>query len=126
MSPVCFGLWREGLCVCLCYDLTSVNISQGLGCFNGFMASMLVGYLLATHKISKMMSAYQVLRNALHFLGKLDKTLSFSQEAEFRLSRLPDATWGLLGALGLNLRWDLCAREGGKEGWGFVLMVFPI
>ncbi|XP_026581589.1 nucleolar protein 6-like, partial [Pseudonaja textilis] len=61
------------------------ELHQGLGCFNGFMASMLVGYLLATHKISKMMSAYQVLRNALHFLATTDLTttgISLSKDRE--------------------------------------------
>ncbi|KAH0627778.1 hypothetical protein JD844_008114 [Phrynosoma platyrhinos] len=43
---------------------------QGMrdGCFSGFLASMLVGYLLAVNKINKVMSGYQVLRNALQFL----------------------------------------------------------
>lgn len=44
--------------------------SQGLGCFNGFLVSMLVGYLLMKRKIVKMMSGYQVLRSTLQFLGE--------------------------------------------------------
>uniref|UniRef100_A0A8C7E521 Nucleolar protein 6 n=1 Tax=Naja naja TaxID=35670 RepID=A0A8C7E521_NAJNA len=69
------------------------ELHQGLGCFNGFMASMLVGYLLATHKISKMMSAYQVLRNALHFLATTDLTtagISLSKDREPSLPSLTD------------------------------------
>lgn len=31
---------------------------------------MLLAYLLSTHKVGKTMNAYQLLRNALHFLGK--------------------------------------------------------
>lgn len=33
---------------------------------------MLVAYLLSTHKVGKTMNAYQLLRNALHFLGEYD------------------------------------------------------
>lgn len=42
---------------------------QGIGCFSGFLASMLMAYLLTTHRVSNTMSAYQLLRNALNFLG---------------------------------------------------------
>ncbi|KAM6470906.1 nucleolar protein 6 [Liasis olivaceus] len=69
------------------------ELHQGLGCFNGFIASMLVGYLLATHKISKMMSGYQVLRNALHFLATTDLTtsgISLSKDGEPTLPSLTD------------------------------------
>lgn len=48
----------------------SFPISQGSGCFSGFLASMLMAYLLTTHRISNTMSAYQLLRNSLNFLGK--------------------------------------------------------
>lgn len=44
--------------------------SQGLGCFSGFLVSMLVAYLLMKRKIVKMMSGYQVLRSTLQFLGE--------------------------------------------------------
>lgn len=44
--------------------------SQGLGCFSGFVVSMLVAYLLMKRKIVKMMSGYQVLRSTLQFLGE--------------------------------------------------------
>lgn len=43
---------------------------QGAGCFCSFHASMLMAYLLSTHKVGKTMNPYQLLRNALHFLGK--------------------------------------------------------
>ncbi|KAL7985724.1 hypothetical protein Chor_013656 [Crotalus horridus] len=69
------------------------ELYQGLGCFNGFIASMLVGHLLATHKISKMMSGYQVLRNALHFLATTDLTtsgISLSKDTEPSLPSLTD------------------------------------
>ncbi|XP_058027935.1 nucleolar protein 6 [Ahaetulla prasina] len=68
------------------------ELYQGLGCFNGFVASMLVGYLLATHKISKMMSAYQVLRNALHFLATTDLTTSGISLSKHREPNLPSLT----------------------------------
>lgn len=50
----------------ICFKLT-----QGAGCFNGFLASMLMAYLLTTHRISNTMTAYQLLRNSLNFLGKM-------------------------------------------------------
>lgn len=46
------------------------TVQQGTGCFNGFLASMLLAYLLSTHRISNTMTAYQLLRNSLNFLGK--------------------------------------------------------
>ncbi|XP_064421100.1 nucleolar protein 6 isoform X2 [Latimeria chalumnae] len=52
------------------------NLDKGFGCFNGFLASMLVAYLVSKHKISKMMSGYQVLRNVLQFLATTDLTVS--------------------------------------------------
>ncbi|MEQ2175091.1 hypothetical protein GOODEAATRI_014680 [Goodea atripinnis] len=45
------------------------ELDQGTGCFNGFLASMLLAYLLMTHRISNTMTAYQLLRNSLNFLG---------------------------------------------------------
>ncbi|XP_069043565.1 nucleolar protein 6 [Lepisosteus oculatus] len=50
------------------------QLDQGYGCFSGFLGSMLVAYLLSAHRINSMMSAYQVLRNALHFLASTDLT----------------------------------------------------
>lgn len=41
-----------------------------MGGFSGFLASMIMAYLLTTHRISNTMSAYQLLRNSLNFLGK--------------------------------------------------------
>uniref|UniRef100_A0A8D2LLI4 Nucleolar protein 6 n=1 Tax=Varanus komodoensis TaxID=61221 RepID=A0A8D2LLI4_VARKO len=60
---------RDGVCLFKVW-LHQRKLDKGLGCFSGFLASMLVGFLLATHKINKVMSGYQVLRNALQFLGE--------------------------------------------------------
>lgn len=46
-------------------------VLKGTGCFSGFLASMLVAFLLSTHRISNNMTAYQLLRNSLNFLGKI-------------------------------------------------------
>ncbi|XP_067840686.1 nucleolar protein 6 [Heptranchias perlo] len=48
------------------------ELSKGYGCFSGFLASMLVAYLLSKRKLNKMMSGYQVLRNVLQFLAVTD------------------------------------------------------
>uniref|UniRef100_A0A8C5LK55 Nucleolar protein 6 n=1 Tax=Leptobrachium leishanense TaxID=445787 RepID=A0A8C5LK55_9ANUR len=48
------------------------QLDKGYGCFNGFMVSMLVAYLLSKNKINKVMSGYQILRNTLHFLATTD------------------------------------------------------
>ncbi|KAJ7335150.1 hypothetical protein JRQ81_013091, partial [Phrynocephalus forsythii] len=69
------------------------QLSQGLGGFSGFMASMLVGYLLTTSKINKMMSGYQVLRNTLQFLATTDLTssgISLSKDEDAMLPSLSD------------------------------------
>ncbi|XP_051895991.1 nucleolar protein 6 [Pristis pectinata] len=50
------------------------EFNKGYGCFNGFLASMLVAYLFSKHKLNKMMSGYQVLRNVLQFLAVTDLT----------------------------------------------------
>ncbi|OXB79791.1 UNVERIFIED_CONTAM: hypothetical protein H355_012851 [Colinus virginianus] len=46
------------------------GLAMGLGCFSGFLVSMLVAYLVMKRKIFKVMSGYQVLRNVLQFLGR--------------------------------------------------------
>uniref|UniRef100_A0A8C9VAJ2 Nucleolar protein 6 n=1 Tax=Scleropages formosus TaxID=113540 RepID=A0A8C9VAJ2_SCLFO len=46
------------------------QLDRGAGCFSGFVGSMLVAYLLSSHRVSNSMTAYQLLRNSLHFLGK--------------------------------------------------------
>ncbi|XP_061875058.1 nucleolar protein 6 isoform X3 [Colius striatus] len=52
--------------------LNQRQLSKGLGCFNGFLVSMLVAYLVMKRKIVKLMSGYQVLRSTLQFLvGKM-------------------------------------------------------
>uniref|UniRef100_A0A671QPS5 Nucleolar protein 6 n=1 Tax=Sinocyclocheilus anshuiensis TaxID=1608454 RepID=A0A671QPS5_9TELE len=62
------------------------ELDQGAGCFCGFHASMLMAYLLSTHKVGKTMNPYQLLRNALHFLASTDLT-----ENGITLSRNPDS-----------------------------------
>uniref|UniRef100_A0A672MNJ8 Nucleolar protein 6 n=1 Tax=Sinocyclocheilus grahami TaxID=75366 RepID=A0A672MNJ8_SINGR len=44
-------------------------LRAGAGCFCGFHASMLMAYLLSTHKVGKTMNPYQLLRNALNFFA---------------------------------------------------------
>jgi len=43
---------------------------QGYGCFNGFIVSMLIVYLLYNRKIHKLMTSYQILRITLEHLGR--------------------------------------------------------
>ncbi|XP_061224989.1 nucleolar protein 6 [Neopsephotus bourkii] len=52
------------------------QLSKGLGCFSGFLVSMLVAYLLMKRKIVKMMSGYQVLRSTLQFLATTDLSIT--------------------------------------------------
>ncbi|XP_061762246.1 nucleolar protein 6 [Nerophis ophidion] len=52
------------------------ELDQGAGCFNGFLASMLLAFLLTTHRISNTMTSYQLLRNSLHFLASTDLTVN--------------------------------------------------
>ncbi|XP_056275390.1 nucleolar protein 6-like [Pseudoliparis swirei] len=63
------------------------ELDQGTGCFNGFLASMLLAYLLTTHRISNSMTAYQLLRNSLNFLASTDLTVN-----GISLARDPDST----------------------------------
>ncbi|XP_034025956.1 nucleolar protein 6 [Thalassophryne amazonica] len=63
------------------------ELDQGTGCFNGFLASMLLAYLLSTHRISNTMTAYQLLRNALNFLVSTDLTVN-----GISLAKNPDST----------------------------------
>ncbi|KAM5191929.1 nucleolar protein 6-like [Mantella aurantiaca] len=51
------------------------QLDKGFGCFNGFLASMLVAYLLSRNKITGTMSGHQVLRNTLQFLANTDLTV---------------------------------------------------
>ncbi|KAI4898333.1 hypothetical protein NFI96_024564 [Prochilodus magdalenae] len=62
------------------------ELDQGAGCFGGFLAAMLMAYLLSTHKVGKTMNTYQLLRNALHFLASTDLT-----ENGITLARNPDS-----------------------------------
>uniref|UniRef100_A0A4W5P9S1 Nucleolar protein 6 n=1 Tax=Hucho hucho TaxID=62062 RepID=A0A4W5P9S1_9TELE len=52
------------------------ELDQGVGCFSGFLGSMLLAYLLSCHRVSNTMTAYQLLRNSLHFLGKMHEVSS--------------------------------------------------
>ncbi|KAM7416491.1 hypothetical protein PAMA_018513 [Pampus argenteus] len=63
------------------------ELDQGTGCFNGFLASMLLAFLLTTHRISNTMTAYQLLRNSLNFLASTDLTVN-----GISLARDPDST----------------------------------
>ncbi|XP_058491620.1 nucleolar protein 6 [Solea solea] len=63
------------------------ELDQGTGCFNGFLASMLLAYLLTTHRISNTMTAYQLLRNSLNFLASTDLTMN-----GITLAKDPDST----------------------------------
>ncbi|XP_061528233.1 nucleolar protein 6 [Phycodurus eques] len=63
------------------------ELDQGTGCFNGFLASMLLAYLLTMHRISNNMTAYQLLRNTLNFLALTDMTVN-----GISLAKEPDST----------------------------------
>ncbi|XP_017283451.1 nucleolar protein 6 isoform X2 [Kryptolebias marmoratus] len=63
------------------------ELNQGSGCFSGFLASMLLAYLLITHRISNTMTAYQLLRNSLNFLASTDLTVN-----GISLAKDPDCT----------------------------------
>ncbi|XP_034728386.1 nucleolar protein 6 [Etheostoma cragini] len=63
------------------------ELHQGTGCFNGFLASMLLAYLLTSHRISNSMTAYQLLRNTLNFLASTDLTVN-----GISLAKDPDST----------------------------------
>ncbi|XP_066513150.1 nucleolar protein 6 [Hoplias malabaricus] len=62
------------------------ELDRGTGCFGGFLAAMLLSYLLSTHKVGKTMNAYQLLRNSLHFLASTDLT-----ENGITLAKNPDS-----------------------------------
>uniref|UniRef100_A0A8C3FDV8 Nucleolar protein 6 n=1 Tax=Chrysemys picta bellii TaxID=8478 RepID=A0A8C3FDV8_CHRPI len=69
------------------------ELDKGLGCLNGFVASMLVAYLLAKHKISQGMSGYQVLRSVLQFLATTDLSaagISLLKDTDSSLPTLAD------------------------------------
>uniref|UniRef100_A0A674DQ49 Nucleolar protein 6 n=1 Tax=Salmo trutta TaxID=8032 RepID=A0A674DQ49_SALTR len=63
------------------------ELDQGVGCFSGFLGSMLLAYLLSCHRVSNTMTAYQLLRNSLHFLAFNDLT-----ENGITLAKGPDST----------------------------------
>ncbi|GAB0202884.1 nucleolar protein 6 [Grus japonensis] len=73
--------------------LNQRQLSKGLGCFNGFLVSMLVAYLLMKRKIVKMMSGYQVLRSTLQFLASTDLSvtgISLAKDVDASLPVLDD------------------------------------
>ncbi|NXT35119.1 NOL6 protein, partial [Pelecanoides urinatrix] len=73
--------------------LNQRQLSKGLGCFSGFLVSMLVAYLLMKSKIVKMMSGYQVLRSTLQFLATTDLSvtgISLAKDADTSLPVLDD------------------------------------
>lgn len=63
------------------------ELDQGTGGFSGFLGSMLLAYLLSAHRVSNTMTAYQLLRNSLHFLASTDLT-----ENGITLAKDPDST----------------------------------
>lgn len=63
------------------------ELDLGTGGFSGFLASMLLSYLLTTHRISNTMTAYQLLRNSLNFLASTDLTVN-----GISLAKDPDST----------------------------------
>ncbi|NWZ30687.1 NOL6 protein, partial [Asarcornis scutulata] len=73
--------------------LNQRQLSKGLGCFSGFLVSMLVGYLLMKRKIVRVMSGYQVLRNVLQFLATTDLSvtgISLAKDTDDSLPALAD------------------------------------
>ncbi|XP_054139377.1 nucleolar protein 6 [Melozone crissalis] len=73
--------------------LNQRQLSKGLGCFSGFLVSMLVAYLLMKRKIVKMMSGYQVLRSTLQFMATTDLSvtgISLAKDADPSLPVLDD------------------------------------
>uniref|UniRef100_A0A8C3CHV7 Nucleolar protein 6 n=1 Tax=Cairina moschata TaxID=8855 RepID=A0A8C3CHV7_CAIMO len=73
--------------------LNQRQLSKGLGCFNGFLVSMLVAYLLVKRKIVRVMSGYQVLRNVLQFLATTDLSvtgISLAKDTDDSLPALAD------------------------------------
>ncbi|KAK0686837.1 NOL6 protein, partial [Pygoscelis papua] len=73
--------------------LNQRQLSKGLGCFSGFLVSMLVAYLLMKRKIVKMMSGYQVLRSTLQFLATTDLSvtgISLAKDVDASLPVLDD------------------------------------
>nr|XP_047904507.1 nucleolar protein 6 isoform X2 [Anser cygnoides] len=73
--------------------LNQRQLSKGLGCFSGFLVSMLVAYLLMKRKIVRVMSGYQVLRNVLQFLATTDLSvtgISLVKDADASLPALAD------------------------------------
>lgn len=77
--------FRDGVALLKVW-LRQRELDQGAGCFGGFLASMLLSYLLSTHKVGKSMNAYQLLRNALHFIASTDLT-----ENGITLEKNPDS-----------------------------------
>ncbi|KAM6964841.1 nucleolar protein 6 [Aplochiton taeniatus] len=63
------------------------ELHQGAGCFSGFLCSMLLAYLLSARRVSNTMTAYQLLRNCLHFLASTDLT-----ENGITLAKDPDSS----------------------------------
>ncbi|XP_015703764.1 nucleolar protein 6 [Coturnix japonica] len=73
--------------------LNQRQLSKGFGCFSGFLASMLVAYLVVKRKIVKVMSGYQVLRNVLQFLATTDLSvtgISLAKDTDTCLPALAD------------------------------------
>ncbi|KAG7318490.1 hypothetical protein KOW79_018245 [Hemibagrus wyckioides] len=80
--------FREGVALLKVW-LRQRELDQGAGCFGGFLASMLLAYLLSTHKVGKTMNAYQLLRNVMHFLASTDLTQNGITLAKHPDSKVP-------------------------------------
>ncbi|XP_072269627.1 nucleolar protein 6 [Pyxicephalus adspersus] len=83
---------RDAICILKVW-LRQRQLDKGYGCFNGFLASMLVSYLLTKKKVTQTMSGHQVLRNTLHFLANTDLTvngITMSKSADISLPSIAD------------------------------------
>ncbi|KAM9331048.1 nucleolar protein 6 [Gastrophryne carolinensis] len=69
------------------------QLDKGYGCFSGFLASMLMAYLLSRNRINRAMNGHQVLRNTLQFLATTDLTtngITMCRSTETSLPSLSD------------------------------------
>ncbi|XP_065909651.1 nucleolar protein 6-like [Dysidea avara] len=70
------------------------ELLKGYGCFNGFMVSMLIVYLLHNRKVHKLMTSYQILRITLEHLASNDWTvqgITLSTQSDVPLEKFHEA-----------------------------------
>ncbi|XP_071794950.1 nucleolar protein 6-like [Asterias amurensis] len=66
------------------------QLDKGGGAFSGFIASMLVAYLVSKRTVNKLMSGYQVFRNTVQFIAHSDwTTKGISLNADPATEELP-------------------------------------